>query len=416
MLAAKSKREFPELIVQPRRRKRSYVFDYHAWVVDKDGKEDFFAKGGGVSVEEQLAKKKALCEALERYCGSHVFQPIKRASYDELGADALNPSELIYFLDSQYLSQFLYRQFDRTQPIDWVEGYSLIQKRKIFVPAFAVYIGYNRLVPPEERFVPTTSCGLALHLTEERAVINAIFELLERDAAIITWLTQKRIPRVDLRTSRNHHVKFLREQILQEGLQPEVLVGTLDIPIPIVIGLIYDPKESVPIASFGIAVEETLEDATAKALEEALMIRSTLEILKEENKLKPLKHIEVKNFLDHAIFYAFPSQKKFFEFLLEGPMYSFSAFKKKLRPGDTEGFEKLEGVLNLLKSNQIQEVVKVRVSPELVEKMGFVAARVIIPQLQPMDINYNARFLSLKRVSKFLKPGQKLNSLPHPFA
>ena len=407
--------KIPQLVVQPRKTKRRYIYDYHAFILDETGAEDHFGKGVGISLDREIAKEKAIGEALERYCGSHASQILARTSYQSLKNIGLNPKNLVYFADSQYLPGFSYRKPSSIQLINWVEGYSLVKQQKVFVPAFAVYLGYNRLIPPEERFLPTSSCGLALQTSQEKAVIKGIFELIERDAAMITWLTKRRVPRLDLSSVELPELIYLRDKVSEEGFNMDICISTIDFPFPSVIAIVYDSKNRAPYVSFGLATEIDLEKAALKALEEALMIRNTLEILNEEDKIRQLKRPSVNNFLDHAIFYATPSRRKFWKFLLKGPLLSLREINRQYRFTEAKKHQTLKNVIRDF-NNMNKEVIWVDVTDRIVKRMGYVAVKVIIPELHPMDISYNARFLGGRRLPTLLEKWQRINSYPHPFA
>ena len=182
-----------ELILQKRASKRSYVFDYHAFIRDVENKKvDLFSQGGGISINLENAKKRAIGEAIERYCGSHINNKVIRSSFDS-AKNAINPKKLIYFSDYQYCNEFSYKKFNTKITIDWITGLSLTKKKKILVPAFAVYLGYNRLVSKKFHFMPSSSNGLASHTSIKKAEYNAILELIERDSAMRVWLFKKKV-------------------------------------------------------------------------------------------------------------------------------------------------------------------------------------------------------------------------------
>lgn len=106
---------------------------------------------------------KAIGEALERYWGSRINKPLIKRSFRELKKKALDPQKVIYFCRDQYYKKgFPYERYHSAIPIHWIEGYSLTEKRNLWVPAFSVYLGFNQLIKEEPRFMPTTSNGLAV--------------------------------------------------------------------------------------------------------------------------------------------------------------------------------------------------------------------------------------------------------------
>lgn len=391
--------------------KRTYIYDYYAFVINSKGERDPYGKGTGGSTNQKVAKRRAIAEALERYCGSYINQEIILKSYGEVEKNAIDPKRLIFFDDAQYSSKYLYKRFDPSIPIEWVEGLSLVEKRKILVPAFSVYLGYNRFVSKSERFMPTSSSGLAVQTALEKSTIGSIFELIERDSAMITWLTRRKTLRIDLKSAQLSQLSFLYEKIRAEGLSAEVVVCTLDVPIPSVIAIVYDPKGGIPHASFGIATEVSIERAALKSLEEALLIRNILELFKIRHELRPISKVAVNNFIDHAIYYSFPQRQKYWDFLIKGPIMSVREVVKSYgfaKSGEYLSLDKLVGFFK----KQKKEIIRVDLSTDSVKKMGYFVTKVIMPELQPMDITFNARFLKSTRLCTC----QITNHYPHVFA
>lgn len=403
----------PKLTLQPRKSKRDYIYDYHAYIIEGVDKNPF-GKGGGISISEDIAKNKAVCEALERYCGSRINKIITKSTFNKIKSSAINPREIIYFRNDQYSIKFPYKKFNKNKIISWVEGYSLLQNKKIFVPASAVYLGYNRQNHNREKFLPTTSNGLALQTSLKRAIVRAIFELIERDAAMTVWFTKMSPPRLDLENIKNPDLIKLTNKIKEEGLIPEVCITTLDSPIPSTIGIVYNKDDNaVPFASFGLATEADLEEAALKSLEEAMMVRNTLEILNEGGALKKINKLSVRDFLRHGIFYAFSSRQKIWKFLLNGPRHSVSFLNNKF--GFKEEYLNYQKIIDFF-LKQKKEIIYIDVTDNIVKKMGFIVVKVIIPDLHPIDMNFCARFLGGNRLKLFLNKEQNVNYYPHPFA
>lgn len=391
-----------ELILQRRSSKRVYVFDYHAFIRDSTTNIiDPFGNGGGLSVDLEDAKIRAIGEAIERYCGSHINNKLLRKSYDNVKKNAINPKKLIYFSNKQYVNKFLYKKFNSRKTIDWIEGYSMTRKKKVLVPAFAVYLGYNRLINKDEHFMPTSSCGLASHNSIENAINSSLLELIERDSAITTWMHKKKVLRLDINSIKSEKLISLKNKILEEGLEMEICITPNNFLILSVIAIIYNQKKEIPFASFGMAAGSNIEKVVTKSLEEALMVRNTLEIQKKENKFKKIQKLNIKNYIDHAAYYSLPSHKNSWQFLLNSPRVSVEIIKKNL--DNTMDYKK---IINLLKKEN-KEVILVDLTNKLIKKMGFYCVKIIIPELRPMDFDYKTRFLrDLKNT---------FNNDPHPF-
>lgn len=413
-MLVESKKSKLKLIVQPRLSSRNYLYQYYAYVIDETGKEDNFGKGGGVSFDKERAKMKAIGEALERYWGSRINKPLIKKSFRELNNKALNPQKVIYFSPEQYYKkEFPYEKYHSAMPIYWVKGYSLTNKRTLWVPAFSVFLGFNRLIKEEPRFMPTTSNGLAVHTNLRNATLAAIFELVERDSLMITWYTKRMVPRIDLQTIGLSEFQNLSRKIIEEGFSVGIWIITLDIPIPVALAIIYDNKQKIPYTSFGAGTSNSIENAALKALEEALIVREVLETLRNQKKIKSISPSQVNTFLDHAIFYAHPKWKMAWNFFLKSPIYTVQEIEKKFNFSTPEELLDLNYIIQIFKERKM-EVIRVNLTNNEIRENSFYLVKVIIPELQPIDVSYKARFLGSARIKKFLKELKNINRYPHP--
>ena len=97
---------------------------------------------GGTGLTRAGAAAAAVGEALERYSAS--FVPADRlvfASARELGDDAVPPERFALFSERQYAQPgFPYRRFTPGTKIAWVEGQSLPDRARAFLPAELVFL------------------------------------------------------------------------------------------------------------------------------------------------------------------------------------------------------------------------------------------------------------------------------------
>jgi hypothetical protein len=60
------------------------------------------------------------------------------------------------------------------------------------------------------------------------------------------------------------------------------------------------------------------------------------------------------------------------------------------------------------------EVIRIDLTTDEIRENGFCLVKVIIPELQAIDVSYKARFLGSVRLKKFLKGLKNINRYPHP--
>src|SRR5262249_21172197 len=148
------------------------------------------------------SRTSALCEAIERHSmGLQGDEPLRRARLDELGGEGLHPDDLQNFSEAQVRrraetnarvmglaldeNQPVPEPFDPAVTLDWAPLWSLTHGRRRWAPATYCYT--NMHVPPAERFCYANPNGHAAGNCLEEAVLQAFFELVERDAVAIWW-------------------------------------------------------------------------------------------------------------------------------------------------------------------------------------------------------------------------------------
>jgi ribosomal protein S12 methylthiotransferase accessory factor len=403
------KEKTPEILVWKNDSPRDYIYSYSAKITNYKGKALYF-EGGASSVDEDIAKSKAVYEAIERYSGSRVPKNLKKFVYKNYVQEAIDPNSFIFFASSQYDKSFPYKKPRPDVKIEWVKGLSLTRRKRVYIPAFAVYLGYNQTNPPGGKFFPTASCGLAVHKTFKKAVLHGLFELVERDAAIRLWKNKIKPPRINLSNARSKTLRKLINNIKSEGLEPEVLLSTQNIPIPSVIGLIHNSRPVIPYVTFGLSAGEDIEEVVLKSLEEALMVRASLEYLKREKGTKIFYKTpsQIKTFFDHCLYYSDPEKKGQWQFLLQGPLIEINEIKRAFKITNSKGLL-LDKIIETL-SSLGHEIFVVDITSDLARLMGLTCVKVIAPRLQQVEINHNYQFL------KYNRGRRGFNHFPHPFA
>ena len=154
---------------------------------------------GGSAFTWEESRARALGEAVERFCA---------AVYDErtfvldcqrnLAPEAIDPSTVALFSAAQYREPgFAFQPFTEETRVAWTWGYSLLRRAPVLVPAAFVYRPYW---PIEDEAAigdfPTT--GLACGNSLADAILHGLYETVERDAIMITWLNRLPARRIGL--------------------------------------------------------------------------------------------------------------------------------------------------------------------------------------------------------------------------
>ena len=207
------------------------------------------SSGKGISDAQALAS--ALGEAVERYSarfsGTELTVP---GAFRDLGGEAIHPNAVMNFSDRQYLgrcewnarheaTQYVPEPFDPDARIDWTHVWSLTERRHKLLPTGLLYYGPDPAGGHRDgaRFCVSCTNGCASGSTLEEAVLQAVLELVERDAAAMWWYSRARRPAVDLESFGDRWLSDLaaRYDTLDRGVV--ALDLTNDIGIPVFAGL-----------------------------------------------------------------------------------------------------------------------------------------------------------------------------------
>ncbi|WP_338676857.1 TOMM precursor leader peptide-binding protein [Streptomyces sp. SCSIO 30461] len=205
--------------------------------------EGLRSHSGGKGVTSEEAEAGALCEAVERYCGTRQGdEPVVRDSYTGLGGDAMHPNAVQLFADRQFrdrdrwnpshsLMQTVPPRFDELAPCEWTPVWSLTEGRHRLLPTSMLYYGPG---PDGVQEPPwADSNGNAAGSSPEDAIVQGFLELVERDAVALWWYNRLRRPAVDLDAFDEPWLTRAREAYARTGRSLWVLDLTADFGIPV---------------------------------------------------------------------------------------------------------------------------------------------------------------------------------------
>jgi ribosomal protein S12 methylthiotransferase accessory factor len=223
---------------------------YLAQTCATDGFSDASAArdAAGVDADWNSAFMKALGEAFERYCAG-----VYRTADFETGA----PTEMERSVDPR---GFVCETEPAGEEIEWVTGESVATGDEVLVPAEFVYYP-----PPEQRYRPPTTTGLGLGNSAVEALLSGLYEVIERDAAMLSWYSS--FDPLELAVE-DAGFETLRGRAASEGLAVTPLLLTVDVDVPVV-GVAVE-RETWPQIAFGTAANLDATAAARSALAEAL--------------------------------------------------------------------------------------------------------------------------------------------------
>lgn len=229
------------------------------------------AAGKGLTESEAIGG--AIGEAVERYCASHVDrQRLYRTTLRDAPVGAVLPQDCTLYSDAQYRRPgFPHMRPTPELEIDWMRAIELPEGRETWVPAVAVYMHGNNVMPGDALFTPTSS-GLAAGASVNEAVRSGLCELIERDAFLVMWMNRLAVPELMLDGSDGALVGIV-EHYACFGVELRMFDLTTDVGVPVVMALALAGDAVGPAAVVGLGCHLDPQLAALRAAFEVCQVR-----------------------------------------------------------------------------------------------------------------------------------------------
>lgn len=383
-----------------------------------------YDNNGGSGLTRHDARGAAMGEGLERYCCS-VFDSsaLICGPADELSGDheLCPPARFALFHPDQPGRHPLP---DGATPLAWTWGWSLVHRRPVLVPACLVYMPYFPQFPHRGEQVagPAMSTGLACARSLDEAVLKGVYESVERDAFMIAWCNRLRVPQVDVESHPDLR-RLYHERLARDGLRYVVLHTTTDLPVPSFVCLLVDDRRTPAMICVGGAAGLDPVVAAAKAMTEAVQTREWAKFLGGRGRKFEFApdFADIRDFEDHVALYAYGDMAHAVAFLTENDADPVSDCWDSASAGDVAA--DLATVVAILGDRGVEVLALDLTTPD-VAQCGYHVARAVAPELQPLDADYNHRFLGGRRLYEVpARMGhasgptsiETLNPYPHPY-
>jgi bacteriocin biosynthesis cyclodehydratase domain-containing protein len=197
----------------------------------------------GKGTTDVQARASGLCEGLERHSG--IFrgdEPRQTARLADLGAAGIDLRDCLLFSERQYHEReitnsrpsrfnFVPQPFDPDSPIEWSPVWSLSRQEVRYLPTAFCYYDYP--LPRDQRYCVACSNGNAAGNTLEEAILQGLFELVERDSVALWWYNRVSRPGVDLISFHEPYLQELADCLATHDREMCVLDLTSDLQIPV---------------------------------------------------------------------------------------------------------------------------------------------------------------------------------------
>lgn len=166
----------------------------------------------GRDEKSDMAKIKAVAEAVERYASSQIPPASIWESYERINS-AVHPNDLIQVSLKRLNKINWLKNFDSSRKYLWADGYEYFTKKRVKILSDLVYYPYY---PNYQSVSTASSTGVATHQSLDLAIESAVLELIERDAFIVHWLLEKspnKINKESLPIEFTKHLNWLEDNV-----------------------------------------------------------------------------------------------------------------------------------------------------------------------------------------------------------
>lgn len=352
-----------------------------------------------------IARSISAAEAIER--SAAATYDMTRLSFGKSEDDPrrVDPRHLIDMDDRQQRDGNLC-SFDPGQPYYWQNAMELMGGLETQVIADLCYFPFNPL-GYNWRVAWGNSSGMAAGRTIAEAQQSALFELIERDAFMITWITRRSPPHIPDSLIPDG-IRESRHQMKTIGYDTALMDLTIH-GVPTVLAAAY--RDEWPALILGAATRNTLREALCdawKEVEVGLYCRLLDPMMAEKDK-PLLQEEEVGRSDDHAKFYNHPEH-------LARASFLWSSDRRSSRTSE-EPFCKSTSASNIVNFCR-QLAVDQLYCVDYGVRWGLHIVRLLTPQLVPLTFGYNQ--LPWRHVARTVLPNTHIGMLPgvcsvHPF-
>ncbi|KOS64277.1 TOMM precursor leader peptide-binding protein [Lysinibacillus agricola] len=379
--------------------------------------------GVGRTDSFELNDKVAILEALERAGGRPSKKTKENHAYKDIVEMAINPSDFILHHPKQYLEPNMELvPYNEDLTIPWVWAYSFKKDDTVLIPE---QIAYYRL-SKQERFLYEISNGCALGSSLEEAILNGLFEIIERDTFLATWYGQLSTSQIDIQSLTDKESLGLINKIRSRGYQVYIFYITREVRVPSIWVLAVGEKKGLPKTHSAAAASLTAEVAIRNALFELLTMLPSAEtdsINRHEEALEMLKNpLLVKQMDDHSLLYSLEESFYKFDFLFtDKNTLSIKDINRKSLDFQPENLTyNLQKIIDEIINLGHDVIIVQQTTPEQ-KILRFHTVKVLVPSLLPMTFGHQYRRIG--NVERFKRLKEEYGGVipdfntvyPHPF-
>lgn len=365
--------------------------------------------GAGKGLDSISAHIGAVGEALERYSAARYRKhKMRYCPIDKLKGDYIDPADLVLYSNEQYRSSgFIFSKWNKKRSIHWAKGVWLGTDTPVWVPSLVTYFNFD--CPKKELFSQASSNGLAAGQDFNDAAIRACYELIERDAMMLTWYAQVPPQRLSMASVTDPKLHEVIDNITRYGVSLELYLIDMGTRIPTVVCLGFGDGVHNPATSVSLATHADIHVALRKAILEQGHVLPYLRSLMANQQSWPRQIQQVASLEDHAKYYFASDKQQYFDFMRQPE-------SEAIITDDWQGVDinSIDDLRLCLERAELKVAVVDVTSPDM-RLSPFTVVRAVGPHVQPIHFGEQFKRVDNPRLKKLLN-GRTVNIQPHPIA
>ena len=401
----------------------------------EDGRDE---PGTGRTSSLEKSRAIALFEAMERYGGfiPRAKKTIIFDSYNALkreGREILDVGRLILNQDS-VTNAGIYKndkfRFSYDEAYHWIYGYDLTNEKALLLPEAVAYYGMTLKSEKYRREIITyevsNGCSVGVTLTE--SAYGGVLEVVERDAFLTSWYTDRSIRRLVLdkffmARRGSFQQEFEKFQNFYSDFRVDIYEISCETRIPVVLMTLTRKRTSIDRMNFmcAAAADADVVEAMRKAMHEISSIFVGLQKRFQDEYEQIVKKAEnmwrVESMDDHSLVWGYYKNLEKINFAYQVKdsidVSQYIRSRKKFNCLN----EAFKAVLEDLKKNGRDVIFINQTTPEM-QLMKIYCSKILIPGLLPMTFGAKNARISKKRIDEIQKKERRhlgINFAPHPF-
>ena len=356
-----------------------------------------------------------LGELIERYSAA-FYNPneIVVSSYKQLKEATLSLDSYALFHENQYNNpHFIVRRLTDDLELSCTPTIDLTTGKEIYCPAQLIYLPYGK----DHNFIDlSTSTGLSSHTDIYQAILNSIYESIERDSFVLTWMQNIVPPKIII----DDEIKsFINTYVPDLKMEWHFFDVTYDLQMPTIWGFCFGNADFGDFVCVASATRSTYGEALKKTIQELVQEIPFFRYRLGTREALPEEYSDLNSFEDHAIFYI-----KNKELWTVFDKYIHTKETKKINFSEKftgNKMTEIKRILSIFKNKGYNVLLKNLTTCDISE-FGFHVIRIYIPQLIRLGGMYPYYYLGSERLYSVPRElGYKsnnfeyLNPYPHPF-